>query len=581
MALRELRIANVVVVAGARITPGDGFTVLTGETGAGKSVCVNALRAVLGARSEQDMVRGGAECAEVAAVFDDVPLLVQTRLAELGVPADDLLTLTRQIPRGGRGAFRINGALVSQSVAREVGEQLVDVTTQGASQRLLRRSVQRRLLDAASGETARSVSNSLATAVGEWREAVEHLDARRRAAAATENELRAARDAISELTPLQLRTDEEAELMSERTRLRHAAAIASAAAALAEAAGGDERGAADVLATSCRGASEPASLDPALRRLVLEADDVVERLHELQTDARRLASECVVDDPRLAAVEERLELVARVKRRYGSVDAALRALVEAGDAVESADGGPQRVFAEEERVGALRRRAGATAAELSGLRKRSASRLERAVTQQLRALALPHARVRVIISHVADPDGVEVDGEFLRCTQEGIDEVEIRMAADKDVLPAPLDEGPSGGELSRLALAVSAVVTDAEAPALVLDEVDAGIGGETAAAVGDVLAAIGRSRQVVAVTHRAEIAARAQHHLRVVKRQLAGGPEVEVRQLVAEERLHEIARLMSGRSTDAALRRADELLREGAGEQTGGDVGGARRVPVA
>jgi DNA repair protein RecN (Recombination protein N) len=169
-----------------------------------------------------------------------------------------------------------------------------------------------------------------------------------------------------------------------------------------------------------------------------------------------------------------------------------------------------------------------------------------------------------VLSRCQAPDGVEVDGARVACGPHGVDEVEFRLATARDGVPLPLSQGPSGGELSRLALALRAVVALADdSPTLVLDEVDIGLGGETAARVGEVLAAIGETRQVVVITHRAEIAARASGHLRVVKDEREGRPETTVAAVEGEERVGEIARLMSGRSTAAALARARELLEEG------------------
>jgi DNA repair protein RecN (Recombination protein N) len=208
--------------------------------------------------------------------------------------------------------------------------------------------------------------------------------------------------------------------------------------------------------------------------------------------------------------------------------------------------------------------AAATAARrLSAARREAAHALEQAVERHLAVLELPDARFRVTLGVVADADGVDLGDGPLRCDADGVDQVEFRLAANRGGVPLPLDEGPSGGELSRLALALAAAGGGGGQPLLVLDEVDTGVGGETAARVGDLLAAIGRGRQVLAVTHRPEIASRAGWHLLVSR--LGGGDAVEstVRRVDGEERVSEIARMMSGRTTAAAMARAGELLREG------------------
>lgn len=579
VALRELRISNLAVLSGVTLPLERGFTALSGETGAGKSVCIAALRAVLGGRVDADMVRPGADAATVAAVFDEVPSALHARLAELGAPDDELLTLSRHLPRGGRGTCRLNGALVSQNVLREVGDVLVEVTAQGTSHRLQRSGVQRDILDAAGGESATHGRNAMSAAFRECTMAAQELHAARRSAAASESELTRARDTAAELGPLQLRADEEHALAAERLRLRHAVEIAAAADRLAEATGADEHGAADVIAAAAGQAAALGAMDSRLRDLAAAADDLVERIRDMHLDAARIAGSVTVDDQRLAVVEERLDALARVKRRHGSIGEAMAALNGAARLIAAHESGDGELAALETALDAARSEAGRAAAALSRIREGAARELERSVTQQLRRLALPHARFKVSLAVTPDADGVDVDGELLRCSAAGVDSVEFRLATNRDVLPMPLDQGPSGGELSRLALALCAVVTERGGPALVLDEVDSGIGGETAATVGDMLAQIGRARQVIVVTHRAEIAARATGHARVAKRQAPGGPVTTVEQLDGEARLREVARLLSGRATDAALARADELLHEGGAHARGQTPGavGARR----
>lgn len=567
MALVELRIANLAVVRSARLELGAaGLVALTGETGAGKTVCIAALRLVLGGRFDTELVRAGCEAASVAAVFDGVPDEVRERLDGLGVPDDDLLTLSRELPRSGRGACRVNGALVSAATLREIGEALVEVTGQGESHRLLRGARQRDLLDAFGGPPLLDLRAATAAAVRRWRDACDSLARATASAAVGAAELERARDLVADLAPLDLRPGEDAELAAERLRLRHAAALAASAEAIRVAChGGDEAlGAADLLAAAAEQGRGLRGVDPAVDGLVAEADDLVERLRDLAAGARRDAGGFVVDEGRLAAVEERLDVLDRVKRRHGGIDGALAALDAAQALCASADAGEGGLAGFRAAAEAARADAGAVAVRLSEARGRTAARLEKEVTARLRQLRLPHGRLRVVLSRTPDPDGVPVDGVAVACTANGVDDVEFRLATARDGVPLPLGQGPSGGELSRLALALRAVVAAADdSPTLVLDEVDTGLGGETAARVGEVLAAIGEVRQVVVITHRAEIAARASWHLRVVKAERDGTPQTAVDAVEGEQRVAEIARLMSGRTTDAALARARELVEEG------------------
>jgi len=568
MPLAELRIANLAVVRSARLEPGPGGLVaLTGETGAGKTVCIAALRVVLGGRFDPELVRSGAEAASVAAVFDAVPEDVRVRLESLGIPDDDLLTLSRELPRGGRGACRVNGALVSAATLREIGDALVEVTGQGESHRLLRPARQRELLDAFGGTALLGLRAEVGVAVRRWREAEEALRRAAESARAGAAEVERAREVVADLGQLDLREGEDEELGAERLRLRHAAGLAAAAEAIhAACQGGDDSlGAADILADAAEEGRSLRGVDPTVDGLVSQADDLVERLRDLGAGARRSADAFVVDEARLAAVEERLDVLDRAKRRHGgSIAAALDALAAAAELCASADAGAGGLGRLQAAVAERRSEVAGLAARLSEARARAAARLEKEVTARLHQLRLPHGRLRVVLSRTPDPDGVELDAAPLACAAHGADEVEFRLATARDGMPLPLAQGPSGGELSRLALALRAVVALADdCPTLVLDEVDTGLGGETAARVGEVLAAIGETRQVVVITHRAEIAARATGHLRVLRAERDGRPETSVAAVAGEERVAEIARLMSGRTTDAALARARELLEEG------------------
>jgi DNA repair protein RecN (Recombination protein N) len=556
--LLELRLQGLGPLRDARLGCAAGFGALSGETGAGKSLCVAALRWVLGGRLEGDAVREGTQ---VAAVFEADPAGTAL-LGDLGIRVDDLLTLTREAGASGRTTCRVNGSLVSQTVLRDLGEQLADVTAQGASHRLLRRTWQRRALDEAGGESLDQARTATAEAHRAWRAATLTLAAAREASHRTRAELADAEQTIAELEALHLQGGEDEELAAERLRLRQAAAISRAATRIAEAASGDEVGGADLLSRALGEVESLGGVDPELAGLGGDAEALAGDLRELGIAARRLSERVELDATRLEAVEERLDVLARVRRRHGSVRQALAALEAAHQVVDAAGSGRDLAELEREAVQA-RARAGIAARRLSEARGEAARWLETAVEERLAVLELPHARFRVTLGVVADPEGVEHGTGMVRCDAEGIDQVEMRFASTRGGVPLPLDEGPSGGELSRLALALAAAGASQDQPLLVLDEVDTGVGGETAARVGDLLAEIGRGRQVIAVTHRPEIAARAAWHLMVERSDVGGGAVSAVVRVEGAARVDEVARMMSGRTTAAALRRAAELLEEG------------------
>ena len=569
--LLELRLRNLALVRDARLDCDSGFGVLSGETGSGKSLCVSALRWALGGRLDGDSVGEGTS---VSAVFEPDPECLAL-LSGVGVPVDDLVTLTRESGGSGRSTCRVNGALVSQATMRDLGEQLADITAQGASHRMLRRSWQRRALDVSGGDPVAEARVAMAEAHRQWRTAASAVDEARAASRRTAGEMEEAELTIAELDALGLRDGEEDELGVERLRLRHAAAIAGAASGLAEAVNGgddDSLGGADLLERALIEADRLSGVDPTLGQLAAEASALVASLRDLGLNARRLAERVEFDAQRLEGVEERLDALARVRRRHGSIRAAISDLAGARMLHDAASGGLD-IGALEAEARRARDRAASAARHLSGVRQAAAWQLEQAVEERLGALEMPDARFRVTLGVTADPEGLELGEGVVHCDAGGVDQVEYRLAANRGGVPLPLDEGPSGGELSRLALALAAVAGEGGQPLLVLDEVDAGIGGETAARVGDLLAQIGRGRQVLVITHRPEIAARASWHLLVSRQETGGRLESRVRRVDADERLTEVARLMSGRTTKAALARADELLVEGSG--------GARRRRTA
>jgi DNA repair protein RecN (Recombination protein N) len=427
---------------------------------------------------------------------------------------------------------------------------------------MLQRSWQRRVLDDSGDAAVAEARGVMSGAHRRWRGAEARLAEARLASHRTAAELAEAEATIAELEPLRLRDGEEDDLGAERLRLRHATGIARAATLLGEAASGDDAGAADVLERALAEVDALSGVDAGLANLGGEAAALTAALRDLGVSARRLADRVEVDPARLEAVEERLDTLARIRRRHGSIRAALTALEGARRICDAARGGQDLVALEAE-ARAGQAGAAAAAGRLSAARRDAARALERAVERHLAVMELPDARFRVTLGVIADADGLDLGDGPVRCDADGVDQVEMRLAANRGGVPLPLDEGPSGGELSRLALALAAAGGGAGQPLLVLDEVDTGVGGETAARVGDLLAVIGRRRQVVAVTHRPEIAARAGWHLLVSR--TGGGATVEsgVRRVEGQERVAEVARMMSGRSTAAALARAAELLREG------------------
>ncbi|MGH7126107.1 MAG: DNA repair protein RecN [Stellaceae bacterium] len=527
--LRELRVRDLALVAEARVRFEPGLNLLTGETGSGKSLIVDALGLALGARASAEQVRHGADRAVIAAIF---------------ASGGRELVLQREL--GKRAAARVDGRGATPGQLRELGRGLVAMHGQHEHHALLEEETQTDLLDAYAG------ANELRAAVSAehagWSSSVAALADLERLKTRGAREQEYLRWQLEELRSAHLREGEDAELAAERGAVRHAARLAELASGASEAL--RDEGVARAGA-AMRSASE---LDPRLKELADRMAAVADELSDAAAELRVYTDNLDADPSRLEAVETRLAVLDTIKRKYGGSIAAAAAeqarLETQLNAVEDLGGAIASGTLE---VGARRAALEAAAVALTVARTAAAGRMQSAVERELEGLRLEGARFAVALRPRAD------------MTAQGAELAEMMFSANPGEPIAPLARVASGGELARLMLAIKTVSAAVDRiPTLVFDEVDAGIGGETAVQVGLRLKALGARHQVLVVTHLAQIAAFADHHLVVEK---SPGPDgrnaVGVRELGAEEdRAHELARLMSGGVTPKALARARELLQE-------------------
>ncbi len=554
--LLALTIRDIILIDRLELAFEPGFTALTGETGAGKSILLDALGLALGARAERGLVRPGAERGEVVAVFDPPPdHPVRARLAEQGFEAEGEIVLRRQLTPEGRSRAWIQQLPVTGGFLREVGEGLVEVHGQHAVRGLLDPASHRRLLDAFAG--TEPLVAELRAAWRDWqarREALEALRAELEQAASEREELRLR---VEELEALAPQPGEEAELARRRRQLagrerllgllREAAELlGTAGERLAAAERRLERG------RELAGEELDAAL-AALERARIETDEA-----EAQLEA--LARELDVQPGALERIEERLFALRDAARKFRVEVEALPALLEESrKRLARLAGGSDELTACEREVAAARARLEALARELSRRRREAALRLSEAVAAELAPLRLERARFRVELEPL----------EGARLGPEGAERVRFLVRTNPGAPWGPLARIASGGELARFMLALEVVLARADPiPTMVFDEVDQGIGGAVADAVGERLARLGRERQVLAVTHAPQVAARAHHHLRVVKEEDGTGVRVRVEVLAGEARRDEIARMLAGAHiTDAARAAATSLLRAASGAQ--------------
>jgi len=550
--LLELTVVDLALIERLRLELAPGLNVLTGETGAGKSLLIDALGLAIGTRADTTLVRHGAEAARVEALFDRLP---------------EPLIAVREVAASGRSTARLDDETVTAARLADATGPLVELHGQHEQQRLLDGRWQRDLLDAFGGHgDARA---QVATAVERWREnqaamAELAIDPREMARRAEILEHEAA-----EVAAARLRPGEAQEIRSRLEAARHGEAIARGAATAHEALTGEGSGGRDAVAVAAREISAVARLDPRFEKLAERLDGLEAELADVAADVRNLADSIDHDPSELERLSERLGVIHGLQRRYGDDEPAVIAHGERAAAEAQRLRGVDRERAQ--RLEADARLLADVATEcsaLTGLRTTSAARLTRTVDKVLVDLGFPRGVFGVALGHrPAGPDepAIELDGDAVAFDASGADDVVFRLAPNPGEPARPLARIASGGELSRVALAIKQVLAEADAtPVLVFDEVDTGIGGRSADPVGRSLWTLARRHQVLCVTHLPQIAAHADAHYRIAKRERDGRTTTEVVRLDREGRIVELAHMLGGVADEgvapASLAQARELL---------------------
>ena len=558
--LTALSIRDVVLIERLDVSFSGGLTVLTGETGAGKSILLDSLGLALGARADAGLVRTGAEQASVTACFAPPPgHPLVALLTEQGLDAEDEVILRRVVGRDGRSRAFINDQAVAVTLLRRAAALLVEVQGQHEQIGLADQSSHAGLLDAFG--VPRQLRDETARAWRNWREAVVSLATAREAIAAAQRDEEWLRHAVSELAELAPAPDEEERLAQERQRLqqgeRHAEAIT---AALSELTPQDRRhpGPAAALRAASRALQrlvtpgQPDAVNPATPALA-SLERAEEALAEAESFLTRLAHESDADPRSLEQAEERLFALRAAARKHAVMVAELPGLLDTLSArLAALETGEAEVAALEHAVRDARAAYIEAATALGTARRSAATRLDRAVARELPPLRLDKARFKAEVI-------AQDEGEW---GPAGTDAVRFLIATNPGQELGPLGRIASGGELSRLMLALKVVLSaGSPAPTLVFDEVDADVGGATAAAVGERLARVAERLQVLVVTHSPQVAARGSAHLRVSKHAARGKAATRIEPLDAGARREEIARMLAGETvTEAARAAADDLL---------------------
>jgi DNA repair protein RecN (Recombination protein N) len=549
MALKRIALRDFVIVRELELELDSGFSVLTGETGAGKSILVDALQLALGARADAAVVREGAARAEISAEFD-LPASLTPWLQEAGFESDDALLLRRNIDNQGKSRAWINGSPATATQLRELADQLVDIHGQHAWQSLTRPDAVRGLLDGYAGVN----TQPLRDAWQRWRAAQKTLAEAREAQDSLQRERERLAWQIGEVDKLAPRDHEWDDLNTNHTRLANAQSLLEAAQGAIDALEGDESGAGRTLSQAQSLLQGQEHVEPVFRDIaqVLASSlaQVEDATHTLHTYLRKTE----LDPQRLAELDERMSLWMSLARRYKRTPVELPGLLaawkeELAKLDAAADLAALEAAEKKESDGYM-----AQARTVSKARAKAAPQLAKAVTLAMQGLGMQGGRFEVQLQTSGQPQ------------QSGLEEVSFLVAGHAGSTPRPVGKVASGGELSRIALAIAVTTSRlGTAQTLIFDEVDAGVGGAVAETVGRLMKQLGRDRQVLAVTHLPQVAACADHHLVVAKQSDAKGPSSSVSGVQGEQRVAEVARMLGGeRLSGTTLAHAKEMLSGGA-----------------
>ncbi|MEV5334700.1 DNA repair protein RecN [Streptomyces werraensis] len=565
-----MRIRSLGVIDDAVVELSPGFTAVTGETGAGKTMVVTSLGLLLGGRADAALVRIGARNAVVEgriAVPEGSPAVV--RAEEAGAELDEgTLLVSRTVSAEGRSRAHLGGRSVPVGLLAELADDLVAVHGQSDQQGLLKLSRQRQALDRYAGYAVAVPLGKYAEAYKRLRAVTAELEEITTRARERAQEADMLRFGLEEIAAVEPRAGEDTELAEEAERLGHAEALASAAAVAHAALAGnpeDPEGvdAGTLVAGAQRALEAVRAHDPALAALTDRIGEIGILLRDVAGELAGYADDLDADPLRLAAVEERRAALTALTRKYGEDVAEVLAWAERSAArLGELEGDDERIGELTAERDALRSELGALAQELSEARAEAAERFAAAVTEELASLAMPHARVSFDIRQTEDPDGVEVNGRTVAYGPSGVDEVELLLAPHPGAPPRPIAKGASGGELSRVMLAVEVVFAGTDpVPTYLFDEVDAGVGGKAAVEIGRRLARLAKKAQVVVVTHLPQVAAFADRQLLVEKTDDGSVTRSGVKVLEGEDRVRELSRMLAGQeNSETARAHAEELL---------------------
>ena len=554
--LQSLRVWNFALLEEVAVEFGAGLNILTGETGAGKSILIDALGAILGQRVSSDAIRSGADALRVEAVFslDESDAELCALLAEQEIECEDELIVLRKIARTGKGAILVNGSHVTLTFLKKIAPYLVDIHGQNENLALLREDAQRNLLEGGDSDLRTRLA-AYAQVYADWKEKTRLREERAEEIEDIGERLELLRWQEKEIAEAELTVGEDEELETEIRRLSHAERLVENAAEAANLLSEDgEEGLAvlSALARVTHALDEVARYDDALANAQSMIEEAYISLQEASYEVRDYLDGIDADPARLDRIQTRMDVIDRLKKKYGgTIPAVLERLSSVRSELESVDNYDMDMAQLDKEIGVLRKQLKNLAAELTARRQEVGAALSADIARELQGLGMAKARFRIVVTPAE------------KYTSRGADSLAMLFSANVGEEEKPLEKIASGGELSRIALAIKSIVAarDTGGTSMVFDEIDTGIGGRTAQMVAERIAFVAHYKQVLCITHLPQIACMADNHLYIAKRVKGDATVTQVTPLSEEERVCEIARMASGDDvTEAALANAREML---------------------
>lgn len=548
--LTELHIENIAVIERADIEPGPGLNVLTGETGAGKSIVIDSLEAVLGARASRELVRTGAERASVTAAFTTDG--AEDWLSENELDEDDGLVIRRRVNADGKSSAQVNGTPVSAAELRTLGSRLLDIHGQNDGRQLMDETRHRDYLDSFAGLAPELERHRELYAA--YREAASALKKLEMTEAERERREREFRMTADELTAANIRPGEEEQLTARRELLRNSEKLTEALDAAYAALYGEDGSASELAGEASGWAQRAADMAPELDEAVAEIESARASIEDAAERLRDFRESLDFSPGEYDALETRLSQLRRLEKKYGTDESGLADLLErAKQGLEELNSSDEKRCELEAELAKRKKAAYNSAKELSKLRKAAGEELRQRIEAGLKELSMPSVRFETELTPLGGEPGFD---------ETGMDEVRFLMSANAGETPGRISKIASGGELARIMLVMKDVLSERDGvPAMVFDEIDEGVSGIAAQRVAEKLARLARKKQVICVTHLPQIAAMADTHFRIAKTERDGRTYTQVTPLDREGRIRELARLHGGENvTETTLASAAEQL---------------------